>query len=144
VAYNAVKFVHILLAIVAVGFNASYAIWLRRAATEPEHELHVLRGIKILDDRFANPAYVLLLLSGLFMVWLAGIPITRFWIAAAIVLWVIASAAGGRLFAAFRSAPGDGGGLAAIARANRSVVVWLLLAGATFLLLIDMIFKPGT
>jgi len=54
--YSILKFFHVLLAIVAVGFNASYGIWLARAAREPQHELHVLRGIKILDDRFANPA----------------------------------------------------------------------------------------
>lgn len=30
--YELLKYVHVLMAIVAVGFNASYAIWLRRAA----------------------------------------------------------------------------------------------------------------
>jgi uncharacterized membrane protein len=50
----------------------------------------LLRGVKLLDDRFANPAYGLLLLTGLAMVLGAGIPLTTFWIAAAIVLWVIA------------------------------------------------------
>ena len=59
--YPYIKLLHVLLAIVAVGFNASYGIWLARAAREPEHLGHVLRGIKILDDRFANPAYGLLL-----------------------------------------------------------------------------------
>ena len=67
-AYTVVKFFHVLLAIIAVGFNASYGIWIARASKEREHELHVLRGIKILDDRFANPAYGLLLVTGLIMV----------------------------------------------------------------------------
>jgi hypothetical protein len=53
------------MAIIAVGFNASYGTWLARAAREPEHQAHVLRGIKVLDDRFANPAYALLLVTGL-------------------------------------------------------------------------------
>ena len=35
--YSVLKFFHVLLAIVAVGFNASYGIWLARAAKEPEH-----------------------------------------------------------------------------------------------------------
>jgi hypothetical protein len=52
------KFVHVLLAIVAVGFNASYGIWLARAAKAPQAtQSHVLRTIKFIDDRFANPAY---------------------------------------------------------------------------------------
>ncbi|MGI8708687.1 MAG: DUF2269 family protein, partial [Actinomycetota bacterium] len=66
--YLFLKFLHVLLAIVAVGFNASYGIWTARAAKEPEHELHTLKGIRTLDDRFANPAYVLLLVTGVSMV----------------------------------------------------------------------------
>jgi uncharacterized membrane protein len=87
--YSFLKFLHVLLAVVAVGFNASYGIWLARAAKEPEHAPHVLRGIKILDDRFANPAYALLLVLGLAMVWEAGIPFSTFWIAASLVLYVV-------------------------------------------------------
>lgn len=55
--YELLKYVHVLMAIVTVGFNASYAIWLRRAARAPEHRSFALRGVKLLDDRFANPAY---------------------------------------------------------------------------------------
>jgi uncharacterized membrane protein len=87
--YSVLKFFHVLLAVVAVGFNASYGIWLARAAKEPEHAAHVLRGIRILDDRFANPAYALLLLLGLAMVWESGIPFSTFWIAASLVLYVV-------------------------------------------------------
>ncbi|MEP7198679.1 MAG: DUF2269 family protein, partial [Chloroflexota bacterium] len=86
--FTVLKFIHIFLAIVAVGFNVSYGIWIARAAKEPAHLLHVLKGVKILDDRFANPAYVLLLLSGLGMVFTANIPLTTFWIAGALVLYV--------------------------------------------------------
>ncbi len=48
-----------------VGFNASYGIWLARARDAPQAtQSHVLRTIKFLDDRIANPAYGLLLLTG--------------------------------------------------------------------------------
>ncbi|HEV8682313.1 MAG TPA: DUF2269 family protein [Actinomycetota bacterium] len=87
--YDWVKFAHILLAIVAVGFNASYGIWLARAAQAQEHELHVLRGIKILDDRFANPAYGLLLVTGLWMVVISPWEITTFWILGGLILWAV-------------------------------------------------------
>jgi uncharacterized membrane protein len=87
--YSFLKFLHVLLAVVAVGFNASYGIWLARVAKEPEHAPHVLRGIKFLDDRIANPAYGLLLVLGLAMVWEAGIPFSTFWIAASLVLYVV-------------------------------------------------------
>ena len=85
--YNALKFAHIFLAIVAVGFNVSYGIWLARAGTDPGIQSHVLRGIKFLDDRIANPAYVLLLVTGAVTAFAGDIPFTTFWIAAAIVLW---------------------------------------------------------
>ena len=87
--YSFLKFLHVFMAIIAVGFNASYGIWLSRLPKEPEHAAHVLRGIKILDDRFATPAYVLLLVLGLAMVWESGIALSTFWIAASLVLYVI-------------------------------------------------------
>lgn len=87
--YEFLKFVHVLLAIVAVGFNASYGIWVARAAKEPEHELHVLRGIKFLDDRIANPAYGLLLVVGIALVFVGDWELTTFWILASLVLYVV-------------------------------------------------------
>ena len=87
--YLWIKFLHVLMAIVAVGFNATYGIWLSRAAREPEHELHVLRGIKTLDDRFANPAYGLLLLTGIWMVAISFWQITTFWILSALILYAV-------------------------------------------------------
>ena len=95
--YPYVKLIHVLLAIIAVGFNASYAIWIARAAADrgrPEALPHVLRTIKFLDDRFANPAYALLLVTGLANVFIGQIPLTTFWVAAALVLYVVAVALG--------------------------------------------------
>jgi uncharacterized membrane protein len=87
--YTFLKFLHVLLAIIAVGFNASYGIWLARAARSPEHELHVLRGIKILDDRFANPAYAFLLVTGISMVAVGNLSLGMFWLATSLVLYGI-------------------------------------------------------
>ncbi len=87
--YPYIKLLHILLAIMAVGFNASYGIWLARAAKEPEHQSHVLRTIKVLDDRFANPAYVLLLLTGILMVVISPLEFETLWISASIGLWML-------------------------------------------------------
>jgi uncharacterized membrane protein len=84
-----VKYVHILAAIVAVGLNISYVVWIIRAQRDPGHIPFALKGIKFLDDRIANPAYGLLLLTGLLMVFLAGYSITTFWIDAALILFVV-------------------------------------------------------
>src|ERR1700716_3697048 len=89
--YTLIKFFHIVFAIIAVGYNASYGVWLGRAAREPkETQLFTLRTIRFMDDRIANPLYGLLALSGLFMVFSAGFALSTPWLAAAITLYVIA------------------------------------------------------
>jgi uncharacterized membrane protein len=88
--FNILKFVHILMAILAVGFNASYGVWLARAARDPEHEEWTVAGIKVLDDRFANPAYGLLLITGLIMVGIGFPRIGDLWIILALILYALA------------------------------------------------------
>jgi uncharacterized membrane protein len=89
-AFTIIKFIHILMAIIAVGFNISYGVWLARAARDPEHEEWAVGGVKVLDDRFANPAYGLLLATGLIMVWIAYPRITDLWIILALILYALA------------------------------------------------------
>lgn len=93
--YVIVKYLHVLLAIVAVGTNATYGIWLARIAKAPllAHR-YVLRGIKTLDDHVANPAYVLLAATGITMVFVGDLRLTTFWIAGGIVLWAVVVALG--------------------------------------------------
>ena len=88
--YEVIKYIHIVLAILAIGFNASYGIWLALAAKEPEHTGYALRGVKVLDDRVANPAYALLLVTGVILVFEGDWSFSAFWIATAIGLYVIA------------------------------------------------------
>jgi len=91
VEYTLAKFLHVLFAIIAVGYNASYGLWLARAARQPgPTQLFTLQTIKFMDDRIANPLYGLLALTGLYMAFTAGYPLSTFWIAAALVLYVIA------------------------------------------------------
>jgi uncharacterized membrane protein len=146
--FVAIKFVHVLLAIVAVGFNASYGIWLARAASEPDKGLFVLRGIKLLDDRFANPAYVLLLISGLAMVLINQIPFSTFWIAAAIALYAVLLVVGlgvytptlRRQIAAFES---EGPGSEGYRRlAARGTMVGIVLAVVAIAIVFLMVTKP--
>ncbi|OLC25912.1 MAG: hypothetical protein AUG06_05385 [Actinobacteria bacterium 13_1_20CM_2_65_11] len=88
-AFSIVKYIHILSAITAVGLNISYTIWILRAQREPANTAFALKGIKFLDDRIANPAYGVLLLTGLLMVVLLPIPITTLWIVIALVLYAV-------------------------------------------------------
>lgn len=86
--YPWLKVIHILLAIVAVGLNISYGIWLARASREPQHLGYTLRGIKFLDDRVANPSFVGLGVVGILLVLTGPWSFTQFWIAVAIGLYV--------------------------------------------------------
>ena len=84
--YLGLKFIHILAAIVAVGSNITYGIWNIRGAGDPAHLGFALKGIKFLDDRIANPAYGVLLLTGLIMVFMQW-RITDLWILLALILF---------------------------------------------------------
>ena len=89
--YVGLKFIHVLSAIVAFGWNASYGLWLARASREPQAtQLFTLKTVKLMDDRVANPLYGVLLVTGLAMVLTAGYPLTTLWIAAALALYAVA------------------------------------------------------
>ncbi len=93
-----VKWIHVLSAITAVGANATYGIWISRARKEPAVLPFVLRSIKLIDDRLANPLYVLLLLTGLTMTFLIPIPLNTPWLMSALILYAIATILGMAVF----------------------------------------------
>lgn len=87
--YHFVVFIHVLSAIIAVGYNATYAVWLTRGGMEREHLLFALRGIKFMDDRIANPAYGLLLITGIAQVIMSHRSWHQTWIELALALYVL-------------------------------------------------------
>ena len=93
-AYMLLRFVHVLLAFIAVGGNLTYALWIRVGERQPEHLAFTIRGIRTIDRAVANPAYLLLLVSGLGIVWLGGIPLAQGWLLLALGLYVIAALLG--------------------------------------------------
>jgi len=92
------KLIHVVAAIVAVGTNLTYFVWLPRARKNPEQAASVLPGIVTLDRRLANPAYAVLPIAGILMVFDADLGFTTFWILAAIILYVIVGLSAGILF----------------------------------------------
>lgn len=87
--YSLLKYVHVLLAITAVGTNLTYGIWQGLVGRAPEHEGFVLRTVKFLDDRVANPCYLLLLLTGLTLQAIGHWGLQRRWVTTAIILYVL-------------------------------------------------------
>jgi uncharacterized membrane protein len=88
-AYTLLKFIHVLLAITAVGANITYGVWMSRAARDPRYLPFTLSGLKALDDRIANPAYLLLLLTGLGMVHLGPYAWSTPWLLTSLVLYAV-------------------------------------------------------
>jgi uncharacterized membrane protein len=93
------KFVHVVSAIVALGANVTYAVWLRAAGRDRDRLVFAIRTIRVLDRMVANPAYIVVLLTGVGMVLLGHFSFETGWIALSLVLYVGVAVIGISLFA---------------------------------------------
>src|SRR5439155_21614352 len=80
------------------GSNITYGVWNALAAREAAHMSFMLKGIKFLDDRIANPSYGVLFLTGLLLIFVGHWSITSLWIIVAIVLLVAVAVIGFAVF----------------------------------------------
>ena len=90
--YLTLKYVHVLLAIIALGYNATYGLIIgraRKAGADGRELKYALRTVKFMDDYVANPCYMLLLLTGAGMVHVAGYSWAFKWIHGSMALLVI-------------------------------------------------------
>ena len=93
--YVTLKFLHVVLAIVAVGFNIAYGLIIGRAKKAGATELaFALKTVKVMDDYVANPCYILLPITGALMVYVAGYPWKLLWIHMSLALLVVLAALG--------------------------------------------------
>ena len=95
------KFLHIVLAIVAVGFNATYGLLIgraRRAGPDARELRFALRTVKVMDDYVANPCYGLLLVTGATLVYVSGIPWSAKWVHISMTLWLVVAAIAGLVY----------------------------------------------
>ena len=142
------KFIHIVAAIVAVGMNISYGIWIGRAGNDPTQTGFAVKTIRFIDNRIANPAYGLLLITGLLMVFTLPVPITTLWIDLALVLWLALILVGifaytPTLRAQVRLAEAGDVGSAEFGRLNtRGAILGAVTGVIVFVILILMVFKP--
>jgi uncharacterized membrane protein len=148
--YLWLKLVHVVSAIVAVGSNVTYFVWLARVRKEPSAEPHLSRGVKTIDARLANPAYVVLPITGVLMVLDADLGFTTFWIAAAIVLYIAMGVIAGALFSpALRkqvglAEAGEAGTVAYADAARRTTIAGIVTMIPIAVILYLMVLKPTT
>lgn len=86
--FLALKFLHVLPVIVAVGANLTYAFWLRAAGRDRDRLVFAITTIRRLDRLVANPAYIVILVTGVAMVLSGAYSFETGWIAASLVLYV--------------------------------------------------------
>ncbi len=147
--YPWIKTLHVLFAIVAVGANITYSVWIARAAREPEHTGYALRGIKFLDDRIANPAYGGLLVLGILLVLGGPWEFTQLWVAVAIGLYLVMGAVAFALYSPTLTkliAAYEANGAASpefVALSGRSRTVGIVLAVLVIAIIVLMVVKPG-
>lgn len=97
--YTLLKTLHILAAIVALGFNLTYPLWLFKGKQNDSHLLFALKGIKTMDDKFANPGYILSSITGLALCYVGHLNILHsFWLMSSLILFVLAAATGIALY----------------------------------------------
>ena len=100
-SYLWLKFLHILVAVVALGTSAGLGIVLEFYGNDPTHGSFVLRAIERMVALVVLPGYLLVLATGLWMASLAW-PFTARWIQLALGLWVVGIASLGWSLAALR------------------------------------------
>jgi uncharacterized membrane protein len=148
VAVAILKFIHIFAAIVALGMNISYAVWIIRARREPAHTAFALKGIKFIDERIANPAYGVVLFTGVALVFLIGYKITTLWIDIAVILFVALILVGATQYTpALRNQvklaeAGDTTSAEFTRLAKRGQIAGQALGAIVVLILAMMVFKP--
>lgn len=141
------KLVHVTAAIVGVGSNLTYAYWLRRAGADRDRLVDAIHGIRGLDRRIANPAYVVVLLSGLTMATLGPFTFEATWLRAALGLYIVVVVLGITMFApAIRvqlgEAERDPTSAAYRRAARRSNVLGLAVTAIVLAILVLMVTKP--
>jgi len=93
--YLWLKTIHILLAIVAVGFSASYGLIIGRARKAGRVELtFALKTVQVMGDYVANPGFVLLFLTGFGMIRMSGLPMETRWVHVSMALLFVAMGLG--------------------------------------------------
>ena len=147
--YTLLKFIHIAAAITAVGSNITYGVWNALAGRQPAHTSFMLKGIKFLDDRIANPSYGVLFLTGLLMVFVGHWSIASLWIIVAIVLFVAVAVIGFGVFSPLlndqiRLADAGETSSPEFARlSRRSRMLGPILGIVVIGILVMMVFKPA-
>ena len=83
-------FVHILTAIVAFGPTFAFSIIGRMGGAEPQHANFATRVSNAISHRIVLPAALTMPISGILMIWSAGMDVVQLWLLLGIGLYIVA------------------------------------------------------
>ncbi|TME49035.1 MAG: DUF2269 family protein [Chloroflexi bacterium] len=132
----------------AVGSNITYGVWNVRAQSNPAQLGFALKGIKFIDDRIANPAYGVLVVTGLLLVFVNRWPVGSLWIVLALILFAALAVLAFRVYSPLLRNQiklvdaGDTTSPEFERLSRRSAMVGPILGLLAVLILILMVFKP--
>jgi uncharacterized membrane protein len=143
----ALKLIHVLAAITAVGANLTYTYWLSYAGNDRDRLVWTMKGIRRLDNFIATPAYVVLAVTGVLMVLSGAFSFQTGWIIAAIVLYVIVVILGIALYAPalkrqIAEAEADPTSSAYAAAASRTNLFGIITTATVLVIVVLMVTKP--
>ena len=146
--YLALKVVHILAAIVAVGGNLTYSFWLPRAGRDRDRLIWTLENVHRFDRAIANPAYIALLVTGIAMVVALPWSFERLWLALALALYVGVAVLGITVYAPtirrqVAEAERDPESVDYARIAARSNALGILTTAIVVVIVVLMVTKPG-
>lgn len=145
---------HVLGAVVALGFSLSYGLWMARGdATGPRERVFALRTVSWIDRRLTTPAYMLQLVTGLILVWITGWELLReAWLATSVGLYVLLTvlaittyAPAHRRQTALAEQLADGAAVQTEyeAASSRALRLGMLVTALTVTILVLMVWKPA-
>lgn len=148
-----VRFLHILGAVVALGFSLSYDLWISRGdAVGGPARPFALRTVSWIDRRLTTPAYVLQLATGLVLVLLTDVArFEQLWLALSLGLYVLLTIVAMVAYApahrrqtalAERLAAGEAVEAEYAAAGARARRLGLAVTALTLVILALMVFKP--
>lgn len=142
-------YIYLILLIVAVGPNVTYAVWIQRATSNREALPFTLQGIKVINDRIVLPATGLALITWVVMVYISGQSLLTPWVLLTAIFWLVVFLFGlfgysptlRKQIAFAESAGTDSDEYKSVAW--RGTILGIALGVVVLLILLLMAFQPG-
>lgn len=91
-SYLTLKYLHILSMVMlfGTGLGSAFYKWMADRSRNLEHIAVTNRNVVIADWLFTTPTVIFQPISGIWMAYLAGIPLSTFWVSSSLALYLLA------------------------------------------------------